>query len=646
VVIAKGASKGCEPYLLPLVIGVTGHRDLREEHYERLRSLVIDFFNRLRAYYPSTPLVLISPLAEGADRLVAKVALDAFPDQVRLVVPLPMPKALYEADCSTAESRLEFNELFGRADPHDRFELPLLGGPRGGLRQSSDVRDRQYAQAGVFVVRHSQILLALWDGKDTGQVGGTSQIVSFQRDGVPEPYAPPPGPLELPERGALYHIVTPRVSGDDQPDERFAVREYFPDPGGGQREDVDAPKGGPGHAEGDNKGVEHDGGAEQVFRRILLHVDGFNRDVRRLAPKLAQEWDATATSLLGAVDRSTLPAPLEVTLERYAKRFAVADAMANHFKRLTIRTLKGLFGLVFAAVVFFHLYAHLGKHWPFLVLYLAVLLGAYGWYLWVGDIPSPYHFLERLVGVDKAQRLWARRGQYKRRYLDYRALAEGLRVQFFWLLADVPDSPADHYLHNQRSELDWIRSAFRSWDAMEYGTRRKCLQVHTGFAGHLADPSAIMEHWAGKQRHWYAYRTYRDHWAHVQNKRHVVGLLFTGALLAGLLLLLPQLLQVTELPEGERELLPDLLIILASLAPALAAILAGYAEKMAYSEEVKQYERMRGVFELAARQLSASLQQPAEVRRVLRALGQEALAEHGEWVLLQRGRPVDVPRGG
>jgi hypothetical protein len=49
------------------------------------------------------------------------------------------------------------------------------------------------------------------------------------------------------------------------------------------------------------------------------------------------------------------------------------------------------------------------------------------------------------------------------KYQDYRALAEGMRVQFYWRLAGLKLSVADHYLRKQRSELDWICSAIRVW---------------------------------------------------------------------------------------------------------------------------------------------------------------------------------------
>src|SRR5215813_9305562 len=80
---------------LPLVIAVTGHRDLRAQDEERLRQKVQEIFSELNETYPSTPLRLLSGLAEGADRLVAHVALD---NDIELVACLPMERSLYETD--------------------------------------------------------------------------------------------------------------------------------------------------------------------------------------------------------------------------------------------------------------------------------------------------------------------------------------------------------------------------------------------------------------------------------------------------------------------------------------------------------------------------------------------------------------------
>src|ERR1044071_9599038 len=110
------------PGRVPLVIGVTGHRDLRPEDHAPLSKAVGEFFSQLIKDYPHTPLILLSSLAEGADRLVAEVALQM---GVQLIVPLPMKQAEYEKDFSAPGSLAQFQQLIHRAEKC--LELPLIG---------------------------------------------------------------------------------------------------------------------------------------------------------------------------------------------------------------------------------------------------------------------------------------------------------------------------------------------------------------------------------------------------------------------------------------------------------------------------------------------------------------------------------------
>jgi hypothetical protein len=98
---------------LPIVIAITGHRDLRPEDEPVLANAIDTIFVGLQAQYPFTPLLLLSPLAQGADQLAATVA------QRRSIpyrVPIPMPLERYREDFRTPESWARFNELLRAAD--------------------------------------------------------------------------------------------------------------------------------------------------------------------------------------------------------------------------------------------------------------------------------------------------------------------------------------------------------------------------------------------------------------------------------------------------------------------------------------------------------------------------------------------------
>jgi hypothetical protein len=52
--------------------------------------------------------------------------------------------------------------------------------------------------------------------------------------------------------------------------------------------------------------------------------------------------------------------------------------------------------------------------------------------------------------------------RYQDKHQDYRVLAEGLRVQHFWVAAGLNYCASDFYLRRHRDDLDWIRQAIRA----------------------------------------------------------------------------------------------------------------------------------------------------------------------------------------
>ena len=96
-----------------LTIGVTGHRDLVAEEVPALKGKVRDFFLQLKTEFPDLDLQLITPLAEGSDRLVTDIALEM---GIKLIVPLPMPQADYERDFSSPAAIEAFRESLKRSE--------------------------------------------------------------------------------------------------------------------------------------------------------------------------------------------------------------------------------------------------------------------------------------------------------------------------------------------------------------------------------------------------------------------------------------------------------------------------------------------------------------------------------------------------
>jgi hypothetical protein len=116
-----------------------------------------------RDYDERPPLLrVISPLAEGSDRLVVDEALALGFD---LQCPLPFSREEYEKDFTTASSREAFTSLLSRASA-----VLELDGSR------TDV-DAAYERVGRAMLWQSDLVIAIWNGDATLRRGGTAHTV-------------------------------------------------------------------------------------------------------------------------------------------------------------------------------------------------------------------------------------------------------------------------------------------------------------------------------------------------------------------------------------------------------------------------------------------------------------------------------------
>ncbi|MDP2330089.1 MAG: hypothetical protein Q8M19_05255 [Reyranella sp.] len=201
------------PFQVPLTVGVTGHRQIAGDSTAAIETAVASIFEGVRAKAPHAPLVLLTGLAEGADRLVARLASERF--GAELVVVLPRAAESYHRDFATAESREEFDRLLKSARlvvtcPEDHPD-PTAG----------------YLWAGNFTALHSHLLIALWDGDAARGDGGTAEIVQAKLKGR---YAgwDEGEPLRYDEGGAVAHVITARA-GETPPANVGQTNWLYPD---------------------------------------------------------------------------------------------------------------------------------------------------------------------------------------------------------------------------------------------------------------------------------------------------------------------------------------------------------------------------------------------------------------------------------
>lgn len=167
---------------LTIRVGITGHRhdklpaetqtalsreigrvfDVVERGAEAIRLQYADAY----ANEPSV-VRLVSAIAEGADRFAAEVALER---GHQLACVLPFMREEYARDFQSPDSIQEYQSLLKRASTV--LELDGPGGKRG----------EAYHDAGRLIVRHCDVLIAVWDGQPAEGQGGTAEIVAYARD--------------------------------------------------------------------------------------------------------------------------------------------------------------------------------------------------------------------------------------------------------------------------------------------------------------------------------------------------------------------------------------------------------------------------------------------------------------------------------
>ncbi len=553
---------------VPLVVGVTGHRDLLPEEHEMIKERIRSFFEHIQTAFPELPIMVMTPLAEGADRIAAEVAHEF---QIPIIVLLPMPEHLYQSDFD-GESLAEFRAMRALGEC---VELPLLADlSEEEVARPGAARDLQYAQLGAYLAAHSHVLLAVWDGKASNAPGGTGHVIKFHQHDVIDLIADGQhrSPIDFTEDESdlVYHIVCSRAEagppeGDLIPGQAF----WFT--------------------------------RDEVKARTLYMPDRY----RIVFERMAEFSNDLARPMDEEVDYPLLP---EEDLARCGQGardidslYHRADALARRYQAFFYRQVRWTSFFALLAGASFVAYAD----WPGLK-----------------SMIYPYIFCIVLVlGL-----AWLdRRFSWQRKSQDYRVLAEGLRVQFYWSVAGVAmENPSrfshDSFLKRQDLELGWIRNVMR----------------YAGFRADSRDRDSsdsgvelCKEYWVEDQLEYFRSK------ASDRQRRHritsglgIVG--FTLLLLAALTLALQGgLLDVSA---------GDMLIALMGLLPFAIAARQNYAFRMAEVELLTQYLHMVRIYSNGT---SLMARAPTLLMKleILRALGEAALEENGQWILRQRERP-------
>ncbi len=456
--------QGTAPPRLPFVfgVGVTGHRsdalpdalaaalaERIEESLTLLKSRVLSLHASASSVFSAEPprLLLMSPLADGADQIVAEIALKL---GFTLQAILPSSRDFYPISLPDEPSRRRFERLVERASCV--LELPGDAG----------TRPDGFVMTGRATVAHCDVLMAVWDGLPARGRGGTADVVQLAiTRGTPVIHLPTDPNVAV---RMLWSAFDPAVvtAGDERGAERPATAANLDllltglllPPGDAQEQSFLA--------------QFHQERLHRVRARIeyplLLAAAGVGRvGVKDITEKHAERH--TQNEWARFREECGQACPITANIDRLELAYGRADRLATHFAQ-TYRS---------------------GHIFNFVLGGLAVCLG-------LSAFMAPDHrlgFAATEILITLAIILNAHigsRNEWHRRWLDYRQLAERLRPMRSLKLLGIaaPDPPGTDTNPVPRRWIDWYASA--AWRAMGCPTG----QIESGRAPRLA--SAIAQH--------------------------------------------------------------------------------------------------------------------------------------------------------
>jgi hypothetical protein len=166
-------SEAAPPPSLGFSVGIVGHRSERIVDRKGVRARVDEVLRIVQGALDEItegplfeagrhPLRLVSELADGADRIAARAALDL---GETLEVVLPFDPREYELDFDDPALLEEFRGLLARAS-----SVIVLDGHLSG-------RPLAYEAAGFTLLDNCDMLIAIWDGEASRGRGGTRELI-------------------------------------------------------------------------------------------------------------------------------------------------------------------------------------------------------------------------------------------------------------------------------------------------------------------------------------------------------------------------------------------------------------------------------------------------------------------------------------
>jgi hypothetical protein len=660
------------------MFSVTGHMDIPEKDHDLIRNKIKDLFLSYRKRYPNTKLILITPLAEGADRIAAKAATDA---GVMLAPVLPMDIRRYEGTLGGSgdkdASMKEFYELMNGKASYSPIELP------------SDNKDDPdcYRNLAAYMIATSHIMIALWDGRRyTGNIaGGTYDTLRMACKGVDEdlhemthPMSPVKNTrtmsrevyLNVTEDCLVYHIEVDRLAPHDKLKEKGCLDLDHPPKNLSARYIV------PHMVAADiaqyeiNNGVsapDNDDGTEpflgptrdgwntygdlpDYFDNMFSRLNEMNRDmgiteghgiaegsiVSDICSGTSQMDSRMYDDLLGSDTPGTSEIKDSGLMYDMVLRMKVADRLAMKYQTTSFSNIRKsiVLGLISAAFLQFY----------FLFGGAALIIALYSVSLVVAILFFRKH----------------KSGKIFSKFIEYRLLAESMRVGCYWGMLGINDSTESICYGYMKNDMMWAKAILSAWGSYilnDYDRINECSEEQRDGAGRYWIEGQKKYHKRKKEKNRRKSAKYGRYMMVVERSMLVISV---AAFVLSMISLGEEILgSIGELMFGGIVLMfPEdvttmtLVRVMLAVLSIVTAAIAVYSDKMLHGGSEQNMEAKYRMFDIADERINIAKESlgKKDPERFLDVklhiyyeLGVQCINETNDWAFEHMNKDMDAP---
>lgn len=589
---------------IPIILGITGHRNIEKIDYENLKTSVRKIFDYLEKEYSSTPIVILSPLADGADRLVVEVSLESkYKDKINTIIPLPFNEDIYiqtfgkgilekDDELFNQKSILDYKNLKHMVKENNslqpsfiEMEFDRKAYDNANEEEKQQIRRIQYSKVGEYVAIHSNILISLENINSEKKEGGTSEIVEKKLHGNYK-YFFSENTLLQPEKGLVYRINTPRK--DEDLKDKYKILKLFPK--GDSFEEV--------NWEEKNKKLDWSISTFKYFLEELFSKPCLNSVKSKKYNEFRKNhiYLNCLNSEINELKENELNNKSLKQVGFFQKIIGIINKKNNNKIKILERYILVLLAIISVIVVsksFFNNFIQdsFTVTYPLIILILYILI--------------------------------IRMNKYKSLSEDTRTILEGLRVQEIWNKLGIMDCVAFYYSIREKDQLNWIRSTLRTLNI--YKISNNCIDESV--------KKDINRDWINEQIKYFSkkIKNYRK----IEERYDFYIKLFV--ILIAILTQLVGIISVFKLLDSESYVYIIIKILL-SIFLFLLTMLKAKQFFNGYDRLIKQYEISLGNFERAYYLVSNEKISDSSYINIIKKLGQEALIENTYWIILRRER--------